>query len=408
MASKPRSGAGKLKQALSLFSEYPHKTPTNLSKVALKVLREAFGESLKITAQSHYAEEILTQSVTFSVNNGKYDEILAETSLTASVSSLEKMNQECLPSRTLHNLATLEALMLMGFDIEASSENLSADREQIAEPQIYSAPVPEQTQKPEAAQAEQVLESPQSPVSEPSQPDTVTEAKVELLTDEDDKQSTDEISTESENNDGPSSRSEELHALIEEQREEEEGAKLVSNTIKARIIESMRSLDLSEKAILSRLRSSQAKSIHDMTQEEGYRITSWLNKSTAHSTSIMKKREMFGGFSLHLPAAEEADEVQADKAQVKQPKSRALKGEDKSGAKQASREPSSIVTKTVNVYQKELGSNPKVEGYAIDLLKQISGKDVEGEEVVSAILELSDAGAKTFRSKLSSLILTGN
>lgn len=412
--SKPRtSGAGnKLSTALSKFADHPNKNSQNLSKFALKALRETFGESLKVTSKSDFKDTIISQSVTFSVTNGKFEEILAETALTATIQSLEKLNEQSIPSRTLHNLATLEALMLMGFDIEdPSSENTSS---QVA---LEKAKAPEQ---PKEAAQESHIASPKEQMAATKEPESNTE-DLEHVTDTDNSQSEAQITTTSENNTQPVSRTDELNALIDAQSDDSEDLKLVSTTIKERIIEKMRELDLSEKAILSRLRNSSAKSIHDMTQDEGYRITGWLSKSKTDSVSIKKKRDTYGGFDQHLPKGDKKNQSAKNEAPVIAPESNSNQTPSHAEASQEeppeattgssdieSGEISDVVTKTLNAYSREASSNEKAKGFAISLIKEIAGKDITEEEIVASISALKDNEAKTFRTRLSTLILTGS
>ncbi|MBU2896012.1 hypothetical protein [Vibrio hepatarius] len=417
--SKPRtSGAGnKLSTALSKFADHPNKNSQNLSKFALKALRETFGESLKVTSKSDFKDTIISQSVTFSVTNGKFEEILAETALTASIQSLEKLNEHSIPSRTLHNLATLEALMLMGFDIEdPSSENTS--------PQV-ALEKPKAPEQPKEFAQEFPIASPKEQIAATIEPVSNTE-DLEHVTDTDNSQSEAQITTTSENNAQPVSRTDELNALIDAQSDDSEDLKLVSTTIKERIIEKMRELDLSEKAILSRLRNSSAKSIHDMTQDEGYRITGWLSKSKADSVSIKKKRDTYGGFDQHLPKDEKKNQSTKNKstkseAPVIAPESNSSQTPPHAEASQEepsevatgssdveTGEISAVVTKTLNAYNREASSNDKAKGFAISLIKEIAGKDITEEEIVASISALKDNEAKKLRTRLSTLILTGS
>ncbi|EGR2229475.1 hypothetical protein QX249_09415 [Vibrio parahaemolyticus] len=412
--SKPRtSGAGnKLSTALSKFADHPNKNSQNLSKFALKALRETFGESLKVTSKSDFKDTIISQSVTFSVTNGKFEEILAETALTATIQSLEKLNEQSIPSRTLHNLATLEALMLMGFDIEdPSSENTSS---QVA---LEKPKAPEQ---PKEFPQELPIANPKEQIAATKEPVSNTE-DLEHVTDTDNSQSEAQITTTSENNTQPVSRTDELNALIDAQSDDSEDLKLVSTTIKERIIEKMRELDLSEKAILSRLRNSSAKSIHDMTQDEGYRITGWLSKSKADSVSIKKKRDTFGGFDQHLPKDEKKNQSTKSEAPVIAPESNSSQTPPHAEASQEepsevatgssdveAGEISEVVAKTLSAYNREASSNEKAKGFAISLIKEIAGKDITEEEIVASISALKDSEAKKFRTRLSTLILTGS
>jgi len=412
--SKPRtSGAGnKLSTALSKFADHPNKNSQNLSKFALKALRETFGESLKVTSKSDFKDTIISQSVTFSVTNGKFEEILAETALTATIQSLENLNEHSIPSRTLHNLATLEALMLMGFDIEEPSSENASSQVALEKPKEPEQPK-ESTQEPPIISSKEQIAATKEPVSN-------TEDS-EHVTDTDNSQSEAQITTTSENNAQPVSRTDELNALIDAQSDDSEDIKLVSTTIKERIIEKMRELDLSEKAILSRLRNSSAKSIHDMTQDEGYRITGWLSKSRADSVSINKKRDTYGGFNQHLPKDEKKNQSTKNEAPVIAPESNSSKTPSHAEASQEepsevatdssdveTGEISEVVTKTLSAYNREASSNEKAKGFAISLIKEIAGKDITEEEIVASISALKDNEAKKFRTRLSTLILTGS
>lgn len=410
---KPRtSGAGnKLAQALSQFADTPNKNFKNLSKIALKALRETFGESLKVTSRSDFKNQIISQSVTFSVNSGKFEEILAETALTATVESLEKLDERNIPSKTLHNLATLEALALMGFDIEGTfSESTSVSQPALINPETETA---QNSTSPER--------SPESTCVDPKEPMSPISTSVhngkglEYLSDTDDNKPETQSTTTSENKDQSASRTENLNTLLETQSDNSEELKLVSTTIKERIIESMRELDLSDKAILSRLRNSNAKSIHDMTQEEGYRITSWLSKSKADSVSIKKKRETYGGFEQHLPKSESQKEASEDKAPetVEQDSTESTSTkeivpstESPDASNEFSKGMSDVVAKTISVYSREASSNDKAKEFAINLIKEITGQEVTEEEIIPSISGLQDNDAKKFRTRLSTMILT--
>ncbi|ELP5898497.1 hypothetical protein QTV49_000371 [Vibrio vulnificus] len=411
--SKPRtSGAGnKLSMALSKFADHPNTDSQNISKFALKALRETFGESLKVTSKSDFKDTVISQSVTFSVTNGKFEEVLAETSLTATIESLENLNEQSIPSRTLHNLATLEALILMGFDIvypwpeKKSSQAALKNTKSSEQSKDSTQEFPTSNDKEQITAIKEVTSNAQA---------------VEHVTDTDNSQSDPQITTTSENYTQQVSRTDELSALIEAQSDDGEGDRLVSTTVKERIIQKMRELNLSEKAILSRLRNSSAKSIHDMTQDEGYRITGWLSKSSANSISIKKKRDAYGSFEQHLPKNNKKRQTNKNEASVIEPESNSnltqaheqvLQKEPSQGTTGAPYEESDdiseVVTKTLNAYIREASSNEKAKDFAISLIKEIANKDITEEEIVASISGLKDNEAKKFRSRLSTMILTG-
>lgn len=440
-AKNSRSGANKLSNALESYEESLNRGEhiNNKSKLAIKALREVFGQSLKITSQSSHEGDYLTQSIAFAINSGKFDELLAEQSLTSTIQALEKIAPNSLPSRTLHSMATVEALCLMGFDVELSIPSITAvsyTQPVAIQPAPQAAPTPKPEEAP--SQTDDAQESSDNPEpieantsTEPSASEEDKEAEEEPsptadLADVegdnlvvDDKQSDEKSPTENEEN--APSRTEELSTLINEQEvdevSDEPQVKTVSHEIIGRIIESMRELDLSEKAVLSRLRSTTATTIHDLTQPEGYRITNWLNASNIDSSDVVKKRKKFGGFTQHLPetaepttepAAAKTQDEPEPKAKAKPAKKAPAKTDDKDASDSTDKAMTPVVKKALGSYLREKSTNDAAPELAVAVIKEITGIDTTPDDIEDLITELEDKQAKQFRAKLSALILINN
>ncbi|MCY9860946.1 hypothetical protein OTK49_00125 [Vibrio coralliirubri] len=498
-AKNSRSGANKLSNALESYEDSINsgENINNKSKLAIKALREEFGQSLKITSQSSHEGNFLTQSIAFAINSGKFDELLAEQSLTSTLEALEKISPTSLPSRTLHSMATVEALCLMGFDVELSlpaltlTHSINAAASQSA-PQAVADPVQIDTPDSSIATKEPKNDSPQietnTPVEQPPVEETSTDnssaSTADLTGSEgnilelDDKQSDDKSPTENEENalssdegiNSPlsesqtddnitSSRSAMLSSLIVEQEVNEDSAepdvKKVSPEIIGKIIESMREFDISEAATLSRLRSTTAKTIHDLTQAEGYRITNWLNASSADSSDVIKKRKKYGSFQQHIPEANESmpeaeveadgDSASANQKQDHKPEAASSAAEKPPKAPKPLKAPKAVkapktpnatkppkkapdaapkasktegnadlasgktltppVRKALDSFLREKASNESAETLAVQVIKDITGIDTSPDDIADLITELEDKEAKQFRSKLSAMIL---
>lgn len=443
-AKNSRSGANKLSNALESYEESLNRGEhiSNKSKLAIKALREVFGQSLKITSQSSHEGDYLTQSIAFAINGGKFDELLAEQSLTSTIQALEKIAPTSLPSRTLHSMATVEALCLMGFDVELSLPMISTDP--YTQPVVvHSAPQAASTSEREEAPAQTDAAQESTDTIEPTNENTPSEPSASEEDNEteeepssttalegteddnlvvDDNQSDKKSPTEKAEN--APSRTKELSSLIVEQEVDESSdepqVKKVSPEIIGRIIESMRELDLSEKAVLNRLRNTTATTIHDLTQAEGYRITNWLNASKIDSSDVVKKRKKFGGFTQHLPesaapdnepsAAESQAEPKPEPKPENKPKAKPAKkaptNEDEQEASEsADKKLTPVVKKALDSYLREKATNDAAPELAISVIKDITGIDTTADDVEDLITELDDKEAKQFRAKLSALIL---
>ena len=393
-----RAGANKLLKAINNFDLKAGISCNNPLTLALKTLREEFGENLKITSISSSAGNLLTQSISFAVTESKFDQILAEQSLSANINDLLAIDPLNIPSRTLHQLATTEALLLLGFELDSQSHqkspltiksNTLGDSIESLTPESNTlgdsieAQAPESntlgdsidTQAPKADTLDDSIEA-QAPESNTLDDSIIPQINESNTLDATHQQDIIQ-NIDSNKHQHKGSRTEQLTKMLKKQEiidnDSDEADKKVSIDIVEKIIEMMRALDLSQAAILDRLRTSSATNINDLTQKEGYRISGWLKASTFDSSAIVKKRNKFGGFN------DQYKEIHV---------------------------PSGFTHKVVEQYRKELTIRADAEYLATLALKQVTNISGDKCYVEEEIKNLTDKEAKAFRAAFSRLILT--
>lgn len=390
--TKNRSGANKLNQALTQYHEQVSTSSYEPLKLALKILRENFGEDLKITSISEHSDSFLTQTIKIILSEGKFEKLLAEQSFSARLDTLHDIDPNALPNRTLNELVKKDALTLLGFDLSDSIKVSNIEKKDSKNDD----------------ESQTLLDKAES------YPSSLERNEIQQRTIQDDEAQTDStdegiaqsVSTNTEIPEPSSPKEQEgvsvqLKQLIQEKQiieseEDSDDDKKVSTDIIGKILEYMRDLDLSEGAILSRLRSTTAKSIHDLTQKEGYRITGWLKPSKIDSVDIVKKRAKFGGFNDSINNKAPSDAAKPS------PQGKST-NKDLSDSKNTG-----LAVKALEAYKNELKNHENAQILAIAAIKVITNQDVNEENIEDTILRLNDAQAKKFRTTLAGYILTGD
>ena len=449
---KGRASNAKLDTALAAYNE-SNNQHSHKDKFALKCLRDAFSESLKISSASSYVDDKLSHTVTFAVTNGRHEDSLTEVTICESVEALKAVDSSSLASVVIHKVATKMALELLGFEIEAEAEVVAAPavkattddagiKEQtpapveaspepapvVAKPAAIE-PTPEQTPAPvvEATNEEVEPETPASQVEE------VTEEVIEEATEAEEPVSQPEAS---EDTSKKGSRTEELAQLIEDNKVEEPinpTDKVITPKAIAKIIDLMRKVDLSQDAIISRLRNTSATNISEMTMGESHRIANWLKKETKDSKAIVSKREKFGGFDVgELNASQKSggkgsntkkDATNDTKAPPKNKKTQASKPQPEKAAPKApekapepapeqatsSRTPdtdSPDVKRALKHYEKEAEANDRAPVIAAKVLVELTSGEVDSSDIPTAISLLTTDEMKKFRSAFAKALFS--
>lgn len=440
---KGRASNAKLDTALAAYNE-SNNQHSQKDKFALKCLRDAFSESLKISSASSYIDDKLSHTVTFAVTNGRHEDSLTEVTICESVEALKAVDSSSLASVVIHKVATKMALELLGFEIEADTDIVTTSavkattddagiKEQtpapveaspapapvVAKP-VATEPTPEPTPEPvvEASNEEVEPEIPASQVEEAVEPEEpVSQPEV------------------SEGTNKKSSRTEELAQLIEDNKVDEPinpTDKVITPKAIAKIIDLMRKVDLSQDAIISRLRNTSATNISEMTMGESHRIANWLKKETNDSKAIISKREKFGGFDVgelnesQKPSgkgnttkkdaaqgtkAPSADKNEESKPQTEQaaPKAPEIAPETTPEQATSSRTPdtdSPDVKRALKHYEKEADANGRAPAIAAEVLDELTNGEVDTSDVPTAISLLTADEMKKFRSAFAKALFS--
>jgi hypothetical protein len=431
---KGRASNTKLDTALAAYNE-SNNQHSQKDKFALKCLRDAFSESLKISSASSYIDDKLSHTVTFAVTNGRHEDTLTDVTICESIEALKAVDSSSLASVVIHKVATNMALELLGFEIEAEAVVVAAP---VVKATTDDTGIKEQTTAPDEAtqDAVPVVAKPTAPVVEATneevQPETPT-SQIEEVTEE----AEEPISqTEaSENTDKKGSHTEELAQLIENNKVEEPinpTDKVITPKAIAKIIDLMRKVDLSQDAIISRLRNTSATNISEMTMGESHRIANWLKKETKDSRAIVSKREKFGGFDVgelnesqksggkgnsakkaaskdtKAPSKGKKNEVspQTEKDLPKAPEKAPDAATEQVASSRTPDIDSPDVKRALKHFEKEAEANDRAPAIAAKVLDELTSGEIDSSDVPTAISLLTTDEMKKFRSAFAKALFS--
>lgn len=386
-----RAGNAHLKTALLDFKELSiGLNVAKKEKVALKCLRDAFSENLKISTSSTADGDRLSHTVNFSVLNNRHEDTLVEITVNESTLELKATAPSVLASQTIHRIAVNLALELLGFDLTSEPS--------------------EEPQRPKVASTEQgaIVSIAEGEADEPKptikpepeiKPDPVAEIEV---THEVGLEATVEVSLpDSIDEVQKVSHSSELANLIRDNKvfteEVNPSDKLITHKGIAKIVNYMRDVNLSQAAIISRLRNTSATNISEMTMGESHRIANWLKKESKDSSAVISKREKFGGFDVNeLNSTQSKVNKRKPKAPKKSVQEKVLPVEKASPVNEQD------VLRAVKHYEKELEANPEVAAeLATEVLTGLTGNVSDHDDIPDAIGLLEKSDLKKFRSNFA-------
>ncbi len=252
------------------LSEFETKLPqsSNPTTLAVQCLRSTYGEDLQIITKPRLSDSALYQSVSIVLNGRTSNRTLVEVELLTNLFT-DKDNSTTIESNINSNLNALsEALYLLGFsiDIQSVEENATQPKEKKFEHKI-------------------------------SETDNVTVDENHnisngLL------QTTPIISdSSSENSINQNDNKDTQSNLIDEFTKKPTLKKnLISDDSLQKIVVHMKELNISQGAVLSRLRKDRPDLLSELTKPQGYALITWLNQCAPDDDAIIRKRSKYGSY----------------------------------------------------------------------------------------------------------------